>query len=167
MTTSSLEVRVRSAPAKARRMAVWAFICVPGVLMGIGIAALHGSAPPYFDVAGAALLIPLFAYGLSRAATISLDADSDRIVIKNQFRTWVLRWEDVAAVEPSFRPAPFGSRIPSILFRTNSGKRIKAQAVPPGAAEREDVLRQLTSLGPARIASNPRLDSRPVRGTRT
>jgi hypothetical protein len=117
-------------------------------LAAIAVAALHGSAPPYFDIAGAVVLVPLVALVIYRAARISIDADENCVVIRNQYRTWVLPWNEVEKVERSSKPAPFGSRDPAILFRMRSGKKVKAQAVSTHVPDQEDVLRQLGSLAP-------------------
>lgn len=89
----------RRSPAEARRVAVIAATCLPGVLIGVAIAALHGNAPPYFDLGGALILLPVFGVIIYRSATIAIDADEDRVVIRNPYRTRVLRWADVESVE--------------------------------------------------------------------
>lgn len=127
---------------------------MPGLFAGIGIAALHGSAPPYFDVAGVVVALPVLGYLIRRAATIAIDADESRIIVKNPYRTWVLRWDEVEGVELSGKGAPYGGNRPAILFRTTSRRKIKvkALAVPRSDVAQEWTVEQLRALAPDHVA---------------
>lgn len=143
-----------SDPTYPRWVAVWATVCVPGVFAVVAVAVLHGSAPPYFDVGGVAVALPVLGYLIRRAATISLVADESRVVIRNPYRTWTLNWDEIEGVELSSKAAPFGSQRPAILFRTTSRKesKVKALAVPRSQAAQEWVVEQLLSLAPGHLA---------------
>jgi hypothetical protein len=114
---------------------------------------LHGSAPPYFDLAGVAVALPVLAYLIRRAATISLSADESRVTIRNPYRTWTLRWDEIERVELSSKAAPFGGQRPAILFQTTSRRefKVKALAVPRSQAAQEWVVNQLLSLAPGHV----------------
>jgi hypothetical protein len=98
------------------------------------------------------VLVPFLAYLLRRAATISIDADGSRVTIRNPYRTWICRWDEIETVERSTQVAPFGARLPAIRFRTVTGKSIKARAVPQPPTQQEEVLQKILSLGPGHIA---------------
>ena len=138
--------RFRSTRARART--VWNFVGVYVTLACLAVLVLHGSAPPYFDVAGAIFLGAAIVVVLRRAASIALIANDTQVTIKNQYRTWVLNWREIDRVSISSLPAPFGSHRPAILFVTNEGRRIKAQAVSGKRWEQEAMLKQLASAAP-------------------
>jgi hypothetical protein len=131
---------------------VWMTVALWGSLVVIAVLGLHSSAPPYFDVAGVVLLVPGLAYLLRRSATVSIEADERRVIIRNPYRTWVLMWDEIEIVEASTYTGFYGSRLPAILFRTSSGRSVKAVAVPSERYELEDVVRQLLALAPSHIA---------------
>jgi hypothetical protein len=98
--------------------------------------------------------LPVLAYLIGRAATISIDADESRVTIRNPYRTWLLRWDEIEKVERSARAAPFGNQRPAVQFRTTSPRRfkIKALAVPRSEVAQQWVVEQLLSLAPGHVA---------------
>lgn len=142
----------RCALPQARRLQVWMTVALWGSLVVVAIGVLHSSAPPHLDVVGAVVLIPPLAYLLRRSAMVSLEADERCVIVKNPYRTWVLDWDEIETVAPSTYAGFYGSRLPAILFRTSSGKSIKAVAVPRERCELEDVVRQILSLAPGHAA---------------
>src|SRR3954447_371515 len=118
-----------SAPDQARRLAVFSFVCLYGTVGAVGVAALHGSAPPYFDLAGGMILAALVVLGAVRASRIAVTANEQDVRIANQFRNYRISWNDVDRVEMSTIPTPFGAYRPALKFHRKTGFAIKAQAV--------------------------------------
>jgi hypothetical protein len=159
----------RCAPSSTRKAAIWAFLCVEGVLGVIAVAALHGSAPPHFDLAGATLLTPLLLYGLVRAGRISLTANEHEIRIANQFRTYRLSWDRVDRVQLYALATPLGAYRPAILFRVKSGRAIKAQAVSARRWEQEQTMKDLRRVAPSCVVVDMDIDRyrpKPLTGRR-
>ena len=148
----------RSAPTSTRRGTAWAFLCVEGTLAVIAIAALHGSAPPYFDVVGAVVLLPVVAYGLIRASHISVTANEHEVRVANQFRNYRLAWSDIDRVQLDALATPLGAYRPAILFRRTSGRRVKAQAVSNLRSEQEAIMKDLRRVAPAEVVIDTEVD---------
>lgn len=152
----------RSAPVGARSLDVWMTIALPGLLAALAIGVLHGSAPPYFDLAGAVVLVPCVAYLIKRAATISVEADANGVRIRNPYRTYRLRWDEIETVTRSTQPGPYTSRIGVMQFKTTSGRRIRARAVRGSAMGRRAAMEQdwdverLLALAPGHVATRSR-----------
>ena len=141
----------RSAPSSARKLTVWGFLCVYGTLSVIAVGALHGSAPPYFDLVGAVILAAFVGRGVIRAARISVTANENEVWIANQFRSYRLSWTEIEQIGASNLPAPFGSKRPAISFRTKAGRTIKAQALSTKRAEREATMADLRYVVPTEV----------------
>ncbi len=129
-----------------------------GTLVVIAILMLFATTSPYLGVAGVVVLVPPLAYLVRRAATISIEADDRRVIVRNPYRTRVLSWDEIEAVEPSKRAFLYGNDVPAIRFRRSSGMSAYALAVPYRPYELDDVVRQLLSFAPAHVA---------IRSTRT
>jgi len=121
-------------------------------MSAIAVLALHGSGPPYSDVAAAVLLAPLLAYLIKRGAAVSLVADRSGVVIRNPYRTYSLAWADIEKVEPSRQSAIGGNWEPVILFRTTSGRQIKARAARRPEVEANWDVEQILALAPGHVA---------------
>lgn len=143
---------LRLAPLRARLIAVWAAICYEGTLSVIAVLALHGSAPRHFDIAGAIVLAILWVVIAGRAAMIELVVDRDQIMIRNRYRTRVLRWGEVERVWSTSRVVAVIGRAPVIVFRTTSGHLLWAYAVPAKKLDREAAVRDIALLAPPSIA---------------
>lgn len=114
--------------------------------------ALHGSGPPYSDIAAAVVLAPLLAYLIKRGAAISLVADGSGVVIRNPYRTYSLAWADIEKVEPSRQGAIGGNWEPVILFRMTSGRQIKARAVSRSQVDGDWAVQQVLRFAPGHVA---------------
>jgi hypothetical protein len=132
-------------------IAVWAALCNEGILVVLALLALHGSAPPYFDLGGAIVLLPLLAVVLVRAARIAIEADENCVVIRNRYRTRVLQWNEVDQVSFSSRIVAIIARSPAVRFRRKVGLPVYAHAAPRREFERDEVLHQLASCAPSNI----------------
>lgn len=148
----------RSEPFSARKITVWIFLCFWGTFAVIAVLALHGSAPPYFDLGAALLLLPLVALGVVRAALVSVTANEHELRITNQFRTYRFTWSEIERVEPSYRSVYLGSTVPALRFRRKSGRSVKAQAVSSKPWEQEATMKDLRRVAPTEIVIDTDID---------
>jgi hypothetical protein len=92
--------------------------------------------------------LPVIGYAIVRGFRISLVADGDDITIRNYFRTYRLRWAEVA--EMGIGVHQMGGVLSDAIFFRRHGRRlvVTAQATMLTRVERERVLRDLARLHP-------------------
>jgi Bacterial PH domain len=96
----------------------------------------------------AILGVPLVVLAGYRGFRISLVADPDGILVKNYFRTYHVRWEDVDAIGLGFHH--MGGVLGDAVAISLLGKRlvVTVQATLAGASERQRVLQGLAKMRP-------------------
>lgn len=130
----------------------------------IGVISLLGSAPLPVAVVGVAALVLFVAWGGTRAARVSIIASGDQVRVSNQFRTHVLRWDEIERIELSRLPGYLGSYVPALAFRQKSGWRVKAQAVSSSRWDQEAMLKDWRRTAPAEVVVDTDVDSHRPRG---
>jgi hypothetical protein len=82
-----------------------------------------------------------------RGARVSVVADHSQIVVRNQFRTYRIRWEDVTHVGISITSS-VAAQFTAVVLREKSGRAVAAQATTSGGREQRRVIRALSALRP-------------------
>lgn len=83
-----------------------------------------------------------------RGLRVSLVADRSQIVVRNYFRTYELRWENVSHVGVSFTTS-IGGQLTAVVFRERSGRPyVPAQATTSSGREQQRVIAELAQLRP-------------------
>jgi hypothetical protein len=101
-------------------------------------------------VVGAALIGVGGAAGAARAFRIRIEADVERIEIRNYWRTFRVEWSDV-------RQVGVGSLtqgvlpVPAVAFGLADGGVVCAQATPRSGGEQAKLGRALAALGPGSV----------------
>jgi hypothetical protein len=148
----------------AGRRTVGYFLACYGTFSVIGVIALLGSTPRAVAVVGVPALILFAGWGVTRAARVSITANGDRVIVSNQFRTRVLRWDEIERIELSQLPGYLGSYVPALAFRKRAGWHVKAQAVSSSRWDQEAMLKDWRRMAPPEVIVDIDVDShRPAR----
>jgi len=118
------------------------------------VSLLIGVPSAFLAAAGAESLVVL-ALGLAatlaltvRGLRVSLRADRSLIVVRNYFRTYELRWEDLSHIGVSVTTS-IASQFSAVVFRERDGRRfVAAQATTVGGREQRRVIHELAMLRP-------------------
>jgi hypothetical protein len=162
--TSQSDRYFRCAPSSARKRTLSYFLSLYGSLGVIGIVSLIGSAPRPIAVVGVPAILLFVAWGATRARRVSITASAEHVVVSNQFRTRLVRWDEIDRIELSRLPGYLGSYVPALAFRKRSGWRVKAQAVPSSRWDQEAMLKDWRRVAPANVIVDMDVDAhRPVR----
>lgn len=167
MSASVPERYFRCAPSSARKRTLAYYLACYGALSVIGIISLLGSTPRTLAVPGSVALMLFVTWGATRAARVSIVANQERVIVSNQFRTHVLRWDEVDRIELSRLPGFLGSYVPALAFRQKSGWRVKAQAVSSSRWDQEAMMKDWRRMAPAEVVVDPDVEGgRPQRTLR-
>jgi len=162
--TSSPERYFKCAPSSARKRTLGYFLACYGMFSAAGVVALLGSAPRSLAVVGVPALVLFVGWGGSRAARVSIIASGDQVRVSNQFRTRVVRWDEIERVELSRLPGYLGSYVPALAFRKKSGWHVKAQAVSSSRWDQEAMLKDWRRVAPAKVVVDTDVNSHRRRG---
>jgi hypothetical protein len=138
----------RCAPSSARKRTLGYFLAWYGTLGVIGIVSFLGSTPMPLAIPCSVALGLFVVWGATRAARVAITASGERVAIANQFRTYVLRWDEIDRIELSQLPGYLGSYVPALAFCRNARRRVKAQAVATSRWEQESMLKDWRRIAP-------------------
>lgn len=83
-----------------------------------------------------------------RGFRVELCADRSEIVVRNHFRTYRLKWENLSHVGVGLTTS-IAALFPAVMFGHSDGRRVvAAQATTSGGREQQRVIRELAKLRP-------------------
>jgi hypothetical protein len=89
-------------------------------------------------------------WAIHRAFRLSLEASTDRVLVRNYWRDYEFNWLDVTRV--GMGEVPTGpTHQPAIAFQLRTGQWVLAQATPGRVAARRLVLDALEALAPPSV----------------
>jgi hypothetical protein len=91
--------------------------------------------------------------GILRAFRLSLRADSERVLIRNYFRSYEFEWADVdqVAIGTKTMGVVPQSAFAFLVMRDGSSRDLRAQATPARNSARQAALRDLQRLAPPKV----------------
>ena len=136
--------------ASTRLRVYQAFIAVSGCALvgGIASAAIPG-AVRYVLIA---CTVFTSAWAAHRAFRLELCVSTTYVSIKNFWRSYEIKWEDISDVGVGLKALGFVPQS-AFAFRT-SDQEARAQATPSRAKDRLDALRVMTELAPSGVRFN-------------
>jgi Bacterial PH domain len=135
--------RVVSRPLATRLAA--SFI---GGLLTLTVMAITSAALPSAIGGLAALLgVAVVVFAVVRGFRIALVADRQEIVVRNYFRTYRMRWEEIESIGIGFHHMG-GSLADAIAIRRSGRGRVAVQATVSSSSERRRVLDALKGMRP-------------------
>jgi hypothetical protein len=149
----------RCAPSSARKLTLGYFLALYGTLGVIGIVSFLGSTPTALGLPCAVVIVLFLLWGGTRAVRISITATDEGVTISNQFRTHVLRWNEIERIELSQLPGYLGSYVPALAFRRKTGWRVKAQAVSTSRWDQESMLKDWRRVTPPEVTVDTEVDA--------
>lgn len=140
-TETSTSRRIVSRPLSVRLT-----LGVSSVVLGVLAAVIAGAATQSLIAVALGLLAT--AVLSVRGFRISLVADRDEIVVRNHFRTYRLRWEQVSHIGVGITSS-IGAQFSAVIFRTRGESHVvAAQATTKGERECRRVVTELALLRP-------------------
>lgn len=148
----------RCAPSSARKRTLAYFLACYGSFGVVGIVSFLGSTPLPVGVTATAAIVLFVGWGGIRAARVAITASGDTVTVANQFRTRVLRWDEIDRIELSQLPGYLGSYVPALAFSRRAGRRVKAQAVSSSRWEQEAMLTDWQRVAPPGVVVDTDVD---------
>jgi hypothetical protein len=136
--------RVVSRPLSVRLSASFSSALLTLVATAITGAALPSAVGGFVFVLG----IPLVIYASIRGFRILFTADRDKIIVRNYFRTHLVRWEDIEAISVGLHGMG-GIPLDAVVIRHRGRPAVvSVQATVSNSRERRRVLNALKTMRP-------------------
>lgn len=129
----------------SRPLSVRLALGLSSALLGIMAAVVVGTAFASLLALVATLIVT--AIVSARSFTVALSADPHEVVVRNQFRTYRLRWEDITAIGIGITSS-IGIQVSCVRFRARDNRDVAAQATTKGERECRRVLNALKLMRP-------------------